>query len=133
MSKEKLLSALDESECNFIESAGNRNNFHNAGIKKIREDFNKLRDRFLKLKIKEIRRNLYEIKNKKNLSKSKIKETEQNRTELEKNLFKLNKYYDYDDNEYKGLRDVENLFNRSTDEDYYKPLKIKSAFNGNYT
>ena len=108
-------SALDESECNCIESAVSRNNFNNARIKKIREDFNKLRDRFLKPKIKEIRRNLYEIENKKNLSKSKIKEIEQNLIELEESLFKLNKYYDYDDIEYKGIRDVENLFNQLTD------------------
>ena len=52
MSKKKLLSVLDESECNSIESAGSRNNFNNARIKKIREDFNKLRDRFLKPRIK---------------------------------------------------------------------------------
>ena len=65
MSKEKLLSPLDESE-----STDSRNNFDNGRIKKIREDINKLRDRFLKPKIKEIRRNLYEKENKKNLSKS---------------------------------------------------------------
>ena len=35
MSKERLLSGLDESE-----SAGSGNNVNNAGIKKIREDFN---------------------------------------------------------------------------------------------
>ena len=78
MSKERLLSALDESQ-----SAGSGINFNNARIKKIREDFNKLRDRFLKPKIKEIRRNLYKIENKKNLSKSKMKEIEQNLIELE--------------------------------------------------
>ena len=121
MSKERLLSALDESECNSIESSRSRNNFNNARIKKIREDFNKLRDRFLKPKIKEIRRNLYEIENKKNLSKSKIKEIEQNLIELEESLFKLNKYYDYDDIEYKEIRDLANVFNgvalnQSTDE-----------------
>ena len=92
MSKERLLSVLDESE-----SVVSGKKFNNARIKKIREDFNKLRDRFLKPKIKEIRRNLYEIENKKNLSKSKIKEIEQNLIELEESLFKLNKYYDYDD------------------------------------
>ena len=49
MSKERLLSALDESE-----SPGRGNNFNNTWIKKIREDFDKLRDfRFLKPKIKE--------------------------------------------------------------------------------
>ena len=70
MSKERLLSDLDESE-----SAGIGNNFDNTRIK-IREDFNKLRGRILKSKIKETRRNLYEIENKKNLSISKIKEIE---------------------------------------------------------
>ena len=110
--KEKLLSALDQSE-----SLGSANNFDNARIKKIREDFNKLRDTFSRPKIKEFRRNFYEIENKKNLSKSKIKEIEQNLIELEESLFKLNKYYDYDDIEYKGIRDVANLFNQSTDED----------------
>ena len=117
---------------------GVRINFYNARIIKIREDSNnKLRDRFLKLKIKEIGRSLYEIENKKNLSKSKIKEIEQNPIELEKSRFKLNKYYDYDDAEYQGIRDAANLFNgaafnQSTDEDYYKPVKTNSAFNGNY-
>ena len=58
MSKEKLLSALNK----FIESAGSRNNFNNARIRKIREDFNKLRDRFLKPKIKENRKQKESIK-----------------------------------------------------------------------
>ena len=39
--------------------------------------------------------------------------------------------YDYDI-EYKGIRDVANLSNQSTDEDYYKPTKTNCAFNGNY-
>ena len=80
MSKEKLLSALSESE-----SAGSGNDFDNARMKKISEDFNKLKDRFLKPKIKEIRRKLYDIE-KKGLSKSKIKEIEQNLIELEESL-----------------------------------------------
>ena len=50
ISKERLLSALNESE-----SAKSKKNLDNAKIKKIREGFNKLKDRFLKLKIKEIR------------------------------------------------------------------------------
>ena len=106
-------------------------------LKKIRKDFNKLRNRFLKPKIKELRRNLYRIENEKNLSKSKIKKIEQNLTELEESLFKLNKYYYFDDIEYKGIKDVENLFNgvafnRPTYENYYKPIKANSTFNGNY-
>ena len=51
---------------------------------------------------------------------------------IEKSLSKLKKYYDYDDVEYIGIRDIGNLFNQSIDEDYYKPIKTQSAFNGNY-
>ena len=51
MSKERLLSALSESE--LVES---KMNFDDKRLKKIREDFNELRDRFLKAEIKEIRK-----------------------------------------------------------------------------
>ena len=40
MSKERLLSAIDQSE-----SGENENNFNNARIKKIREDSDKLKDK----------------------------------------------------------------------------------------
>ena len=119
MSKGTLLSFLDKSQ-----------RIDNAKIRKIK-DFNELRDRSLKPKVKEIRKNLYEKENK-NLSESKTKEIEKNLFELEESLSRLKKHYDYDDIQYKGIRDVGNLFNQSMDEDYYKPIKTKSAFNGNY-
>ena len=105
MSKERLLSVLDES-----------GSINNAKIRKIEEDFHELRDRSLKPKIKEIRNNLYEIENK-NLSESKTNEIEKNLFELEESLFRLKNYYDYDDVQYKGIRNVGNLFNQSIDED----------------
>ena len=40
----------------------------------------------------------------------------------------LKKYYDYDDVEYKEIRNVENLFNQTTDEDFYKPIRTISVF-----
>ena len=89
-----------------------------------------MRYKFSKLKIKEI--NLYEIENEKNLSESKIKEIEKNLTELEENLSKTKKYYDYDDSEYRGIRNIRDLFDLSIDEDYYEPIIVKSAFDGNY-
>ena len=73
ISKERLLSVLDESE-----SAKSKKNLDNAKVKKIRKDFNKLRDRFIKPKIKEISKSLYETENKNNLRASKIKEIEKN-------------------------------------------------------
>ena len=80
-------------------------------IRDIREDFNKSRYEFSKSKIKDIRRNLYDMNNKKNLFKSKIKKIEENLYKLEKGLSKLKKYYDYNNTEYIGIRDIENLFN----------------------
>ena len=97
MFKERLLSALDRSN----QSSRNVNNFDNDRITKIRTDFNKLRDRFLKPKIKEIRKTPYEIEKTENLSESKINEIKQNLIKLKKNL---NKYYDYNDIEYRGIR-----------------------------
>ena len=41
-------------------------------------------------------------------------------------------YYDYDDTEYKGIRDVKDLFYLSIDENYYKSIITNSAFNNNY-
>ena len=35
----------------------------------------------------------------------------------------------YDDLDYKGIRDIENLFGE-VNEDYYKPIKTEGAFNG---
>ena len=38
----------------------------------------------------------------------------------------------YDDTEYKGIRDVKDLFDFLIDEDYHKPIITNSAFNNNY-
>ena len=78
-------------------------------IKDIRKDVNKSRHMFSKSKIKQIRKSLYDIKNSKNLFKSKIKEIEKNLLEFGKSLSKPEKNRDYDDNEYRGIRDVSSL------------------------
>ena len=84
MSKERLLSALNEPES--VKEA-ERND--NARIKKIRERFSELRDRFSRPKIKEIRRNIYQIENKKCFSTVRMKEIEKNLLGLKNNLFEL--------------------------------------------
>ena len=113
ISEKRLISALSKPKID------------NERLKRIRKGLNKSRYKFSKSEIKEIRKNLYEIESKKNLSTQKIKE-------IEKSLSTLKKYHDHDDAKYIGIRDVGNLFNQSTDKDYYKPIKTKSAFNGNY-
>ena len=42
----------------------------------------------------------------------------------------MKKYYDCDDIKHKGITDVQKLLNLSIDEDYYKPIRTKSALNG---
>ena len=59
-------------------------------------------------------------------------EIEKNLLKLEKNLSKLKEYHDYDDIEYRGIRDVKNSFDLSIDEDYYKRTKTNDAFDSNY-
>ena len=44
----------------------------------------------------------------------------------------MKKSYDYDDIKCRGIRDVNNLFDLSIDESYYKPIKTNDAFNSNY-
>ena len=100
MSEERLLSSLNESES--VEES--EKNFNDARIEKIKKDFNELRNRFFKSKIKEVRKDLYRIENKKNLSTTEM--IEKNLLKLEKSLSKLKRYYDYDDIEYRGIRDV---------------------------
>ena len=86
--------------------------------------------------------NILKNQKKNNISKKeekKIKEyhekqekNEQYLKQLKENLNKSKKYYDYDNRDYKGIRDIENLFGEVNEEDYYKPVKTKGAFNNNY-
>ena len=52
---------------------------------------------------------------------------------IEEDINRLEKhhYRDNDDLDYKRIKQIENLFNE-INEDYYKPVKTKSAFNNNY-
>ena len=131
MSEDRLLSALKESK-SLKESEKPKTNFSKARIEKIRKELNESRYEFSKSRINEIRRNLYEIEDEKNLFESKIKEIERNLTELEENLFKPKKYYDYDDSDYRGIKNVNYLFDLRADEDYYKPLITNGASNKSY-
>ena len=121
MSVERLLSDLNESES--VKESGK--NFDDVRIKTIRKELNKLKNKFSRPKIKEIRRNLYEAENKKVVPLKKYKS-------LKEIIYKLNMYYDFDDTEYKGIRDLGNLFDLSIDEDYYKTIRTDSAFNSDY-
>ena len=113
MSEDDISSALNSSKP-AKKGKNPKADFSKARIEKIRKEFNESRYTSSKLKMKEIRKNLYIIENEKNLSESKVKEIERNLTELEENLSKTKKYYDYDDIEYRGIRNVRELFDLSS-------------------
>ena len=135
LSKEKLVSTPTESESVESVTPLSKKSFDDERLKKIRKDFNELRDRFSKSQIKEIWKNLYDIKNQKNLSKKK-KEIEESLFKLEESFSNFKKYHFQDDFKYRNIGDIRNLFNgvalNGIDENYYKPIRTKSAFNGNY-
>ena len=103
----------------LIAKRGTVKNLFKNKIKEIKKDFSKLKYGVSNLKINEFIKSLYNIKMQKNLFATKIKGTQ-------KSIYNLKKYHDYDDTKYQG-----NFFS-TVDEDYYKPIKTKSAFNNNY-
>ena len=84
---------------------------------------------FLKANQKKSKKNLYNIEKRKKISS---KKTSKYLDELDKNILKLDKYHEYDDYIYKGIRNIKDLFKLSIDKDYYKPILVKSGYNGNY-
>ena len=122
MSNDNLLGALMASE-----------NKNKTRIEEIREEIKKLQHKFSRQEVKEIKKNIYRIekkKRKKDLSTSKKAKKYLNK--LEEKIYKLNRYYDYDDAKYRGIRDVKDLFDLSIGEDCYKPIIVNTAFNNNY-
>ena len=98
-------------------------------IDSIREDLKDLSYKLSKSELKEIKDNLYNIEKTKQFNSKKANKC---RNELEKKLLELEKYHDHDDYEYKGIKDVKDLFELSIDEDHYKPILVKSGYNNNY-
>ena len=70
------------------------------------------------------------MENKKGLLNS--KKTRKYLDELDEKINKLYGYY-YDDGfEFRGIRNIQDLFKLPIDEDYYKPKLVKSGYNNNY-
>ena len=153
-SKEELLIALLKSNQSHTELRRSEDN--NAEIGETKKLFNELRNNFSKEKIKKIRRKFHfkesideylkELEQKDSLTKQekqekkrytkKLQKAEEFFKKLKEDLNRLEKHQ-YNDNEdldyigYKGIRQIENLFDK-IDEDYYKPIGTKDAFNDNY-
>ena len=110
-----------------LKASGNKDK---TRIDEIREETKELGHKLSRQELKEIKKNLYEIENKKGRLES--KETKKYLNKLEERIYKLNKYYGYDDFNYRGIKDIKDLFDLSISEDYYKPIIVNIASNNNY-
>ena len=81
---------------------------------------------------KKIKKELYEIESKKNLSDKEKEKIYDDLVELVRALNKKEKYKYHDDLDYHGIRDIENLLDNVNDNNYYKPILVKSSFKDNY-
>ena len=83
---------------------------------------------------KKIKKERYDIENKENLSDKEKEQIDDNLLELVNKLNRKDKYkyHDRDDLDQHGIRDIENLLDNIDDEDYYKPVLVKSYFNESY-
>ena len=98
-------------------------------IDSIREDLKSLSYKLSKSELKEIKNKLYNIEKTKQFDS---KKTNKHLNKLQKKLLKLEKYRDHDGYEYKGVKNIKDLFKLSIDEDYYKPTLVKSGYNKDY-
>ena len=132
MSKEELIISLLKSKQSIAELFNN--NLYDNKISDIRRILNRLRDILPRKYRKEIKEKLYEIEHNENLSEAEKEENDEYLRKLVRNLNNKEKYgpYDRDDFTYNGIRDIENLFDEVSEEDYYKPILVKSSFKSNY-
>ena len=152
MSKEDLLIALLKSNQSHTEFRKSKDN--NTEIGETKKIFNELRNNFLKEEIKKIRRKFYfkesideylkELEQKDSLTKQEKQEKKRYTKKLQKaeeflkklkedlNKLKRHQYNIIEDIDYKGIKEIENLFNKINEEDYYEPIKISGDFNDNY-
>ena len=132
ISKEELTISLLKSKQSIAEFFNN--NLDDDKRSDIRRIIYRFRDILPKRYRKEIKKKLYEIENNEDLSEAEKEENDEYLRKLVRNLNNKEKYspYDRDDFDYYGIRDIENLFDGVSEEDYYKPILVKSSFKGNY-
>ena len=136
MTKEELIISLLKSKQSIAElfNNNNNNNLYDNEISDIRRILNRLRDILPKKDRKEIKDKLYEIEHQRNISEE---EQEKNDEYLRKLVRILNNKEKYgpgnrDDFDYDGITDIPILFGQTSEEDYYKPIFVKSSHKGNY-
>ena len=122
-SSNELLQAIKENKINKQQSK-NKERIYN-----IREDLKDLSYKLSKSELQKIKENLHNIEKTKQFNS---KKTNKYLDELNKKIFKLEKCHHHDDYEYRGIKNIKDLFKLSIDKDYYKPILVKSGYNNNY-
>ena len=143
MSKEGLIISILNSKHSIAELFNNKIN--DQTINDIRRILNRLKDILPKRYRKETKEKLYEIEHNENLSETEKEENDiclrklvrvLNDKEKEKKKKRKDKEkhcpYDSNDLDYYGVRDTKNLFDEVSEEDYYKPILVKSSFKDHY-
>ena len=148
MSKEDLIIALLKSNQSYTELRKSENN--NTEIQKTKKLFNKLRNNFSKEEINKIRKKFH-IKENNNKYLKKLEKKDSLTEQEEKNIMILQKPKKYfeklkedlnklkryqfniiDNIGYKGLKEIEYLFNKISEDDYYEPIETSADFDGKY-
>ena len=145
LTKEELIITLLKSEssaaeCNFekLFNSNNNNTDDDTYDDKIRGKISYVRMILSRLgninNRKKIKKELYEIEKRENLSDNEKKEVYDYLVKVVRTLDKKEKYKYHDryDLDYYGIKDIKNLFSNVDDDDYYKPILIKSSFKDNY-
>ena len=104
-------------------------------INDIRLILSRLRNIVTKKYRKEIKKELYEIEKKQNLSDNEKEKIYDHLVKLANTLDKKeeHKHSDHDDLDYFGIRELENLFgDTDNDDNYYKPVLVKTSFKDGY-
>ena len=122
MAKEELIISLLKSNQSIAKlfNNNNNNNLYDNKISDIRRILNRLRDILPRKYRKEIKEKLHEIEHQENLLEAEKEENEEYLRKLVRILNDKEKYspYDRDDFDYYGIRDIENLFDEASEEDY---------------
>ena len=141
LTKEDLIFRLSKSEGNPIERSYMKY-FNNSTSDKIKRKINDIRLILSRLENivtkryrKEIKKELYEIEKKQNLSDNEKEKIYDDLVKLANTLDKKeeHKHSDHDDLDYFGIRELENLFgDTDNDDNYYKPVLVKTSFKDGY-
>ena len=132
MKKEDLIISLLKSKQSIAELFNN--NLYDNEISDIRRILSRLRDILPKKYRKEIKDKLYEIEHQRNILEEEKEKNDEYLRKLVRILNDKEKHspHDRDDLDYYGIRDIETLFDETNEEDYYKPIFVKSSHKGNY-